>query len=135
MTKKLQRAILFSIFWSSAILTTACGGALAGGTIGGGSHVYDHIVENWWVDVIACAKLNPCQPIAGAQIQIHSFDGYSAPKTADADGYTVWPVTSDLTDSDVIIKADGYVPLVGAHLDVKGSHDGRKHNEFLLQAD
>lgn len=88
---------------------------------------------NWWVDVIACRQLNPCVPVEGASVKIHITSGYTDPQLTNSDGYTVWEVPSTLVDSDVVIAADGYEPFAD-HLDVLHSHDGQRHNEFLLTA-
>ena len=89
-------------------------------------------VVAWNVDVIACKSLDPCIPVSGAAIQVHYPDGYRQ-QTANADGYTLWQFPNGTPDSDYIINANSYKTAAG-HLDVKGTHDGQKHNNVLLVA-
>lgn len=93
-----------------ALMTSACTGALAGGTIGGGgattnpSPVYSFGVVACGVPV---ALTDPCpSPIPGAKIEVQAADGWGY-KTANGDGFA--SMQSFLPFSAVRVSADGYV--------------------------
>ena len=95
--------------------------------------------STWLVDAVACASAGDvpyaCQtPIGGATIQMHGPDGYIT-KTADGAGYAVFTLPAPFPDSDVNISAPGYVPVVGQHVDVAGTHDSARHNIVVLTPD
>lgn len=108
-----------------ALLASGCVGALQGGTPIPGPVT---TIPLWTVDVVA-------QNAPGATIGLHiqecDADSCYLWQTANADGYTLFTVTSDLVSSDTIIRAEGYEEF-RAHIDVAGTHDGRGHNVFTL---
>ncbi len=94
-----------------ALLSTACAGALHGGTVGRST---PGRVPVYSFGVVACAAkvalLDPCpRPIAGAQISVNSASGYVVRRT-DEKGYALFASIMPVTD--IKVTAAGYA--VGA---------------------
>lgn len=127
-----MRKLLFVL----SVLSSGCVGALQGGTIGGGGsrvNPYPPVVY----DVVVCASApidGQCtQPIAGASVLGHGGDGYSAPKTTDANGYVLFTFGGPLPDSDVIVRAEGFVEA-RQHIDTVACGAGC-HNFVVMSRD
>ena len=91
-----------------ALLSTACAGALHGGTVGRSTPPARVPVYSF--GVVACAAkvalLDPCpQPIAGAQISVNSASGYVVKRT-DEKGYALFGSIMPVTD--IKVTASGY---------------------------
>jgi hypothetical protein len=90
------------------LLSTACAGALHGGTVGRSTPPARVPVYSF--GVVACAAkvalLDPCpRPIAGAQVSVNSASGYVVKRT-DENGYALFGSIIPLTD--IKVTAAGY---------------------------
>ena len=95
-----------------ALWSTACAGALHGGTVGRSTP--PSRVPVYTFGVIACAAkvalLDPCpQPIAGAQVSVNSTNGYVVKRTDEA-GYALFGSIIPVTD--IKVTAAGYADTV-----------------------
>jgi len=91
-----------------APLSTACEGAMHGGTVGRSSA--PGRVPVYTFGVVTCAArvalLDPCpQPIAGAQVSVNGTSGYVVKRTDEA-GYALFGSIIPITD--IRVTAAGY---------------------------
>lgn len=125
------------------LLSTSCGGALAGGTFGGGASRPTPLpAAGVAFDLVACRKPiadNYCDGPAGATFTITPIGQSDQPRVqlGDGDGYVFVPaIPAAWTLISIAIDAPGYVPFTinSQTADMVAENAAGRHNFFGLRS-